>query len=317
MPGPIAVADLGTNSTRLLVARRSPRRRARELERRTDGHAPGRGRRRAAASWPTTRWSASSACLAEYRELADEHGADRRDRRGHERRARRRPTATEFRAAVRERHGFDVRTITRRRGGAPHLPRRHGRAATADGPTLVIDIGGGSTEYVVGTCRAPTRTFHVSTRHGLGPPDRAPPDAPTRPRAEELAALADEAARRDRGRDVPAASARGRRAGDRRGRHRRPRSPRSTRSSSPTTPRGCTATGWRWPTCERMLARLAALPLHERREVPGLHPDRAPTIVAGRGDPGRVDARLRARSGRGERGRHPPRRRAARRLSDG
>ena len=28
-------------------------------------------------------------------------------------------------------------------------------------------------------------------------------------------------------------------------------------------------------------ARLAALPLEERRAVPGLHPDRAPTIVAG------------------------------------
>ena len=28
-------------------------------------------------------------------------------------------------------------------------------------------------------------------------------------------------------------------------------------------------------------ARLAAMPLEERREVPGLHPDRAPTIVAG------------------------------------
>jgi exopolyphosphatase / guanosine-5'-triphosphate,3'-diphosphate pyrophosphatase len=33
--------------------------------------------------------------------------------------------------------------------------------------------------------------------------------------------------------------------------------------------------------CERMLAMLAALPLDERREVPGLHPGRAPTIVAG------------------------------------
>jgi exopolyphosphatase / guanosine-5'-triphosphate,3'-diphosphate pyrophosphatase len=33
--------------------------------------------------------------------------------------------------------------------------------------------------------------------------------------------------------------------------------------------------------CELILARLAAMPLAERRQVPGLHPDRAPTIVAG------------------------------------
>ena len=33
--------------------------------------------------------------------------------------------------------------------------------------------------------------------------------------------------------------------------------------------------------CDRMLGTLAALPLDERRQVPGLHPDRAPTIVAG------------------------------------
>ena len=33
--------------------------------------------------------------------------------------------------------------------------------------------------------------------------------------------------------------------------------------------------------CERILGELAALPLAERRLVTGLHPDRAPTIVAG------------------------------------
>jgi exopolyphosphatase/guanosine-5'-triphosphate,3'-diphosphate pyrophosphatase len=33
--------------------------------------------------------------------------------------------------------------------------------------------------------------------------------------------------------------------------------------------------------CERMLALLAELPLDRRREITGLHPDRAPTIVAG------------------------------------
>jgi exopolyphosphatase/guanosine-5'-triphosphate,3'-diphosphate pyrophosphatase len=33
--------------------------------------------------------------------------------------------------------------------------------------------------------------------------------------------------------------------------------------------------------CQQILERLAALPLEERRRVKGLHPDRAPTIVAG------------------------------------
>jgi exopolyphosphatase/guanosine-5'-triphosphate,3'-diphosphate pyrophosphatase len=35
------------------------------------------------------------------------------------------------------------------------------------------------------------------------------------------------------------------------------------------------------PSIQRLLSRLASLPLAERVEVPGLHPDRAPTIVAG------------------------------------
>ena len=34
-------------------------------------------------------------------------------------------------------------------------------------------------------------------------------------------------------------------------------------------------------TCERIERMLAALPDAERREVTGLHPERAPTIVAG------------------------------------
>jgi exopolyphosphatase / guanosine-5'-triphosphate,3'-diphosphate pyrophosphatase len=33
--------------------------------------------------------------------------------------------------------------------------------------------------------------------------------------------------------------------------------------------------------CERIAAQLAALTVNERRRVTGLHPDRAPTIVAG------------------------------------
>ena len=35
------------------------------------------------------------------------------------------------------------------------------------------------------------------------------------------------------------------------------------------------------PAIQRLLSRLASAPLAERREIAGLHPDRAPTIVAG------------------------------------
>ena len=35
------------------------------------------------------------------------------------------------------------------------------------------------------------------------------------------------------------------------------------------------------PSIQRMLSRLASAPLAERVEIAGLHPDRAPTIVAG------------------------------------
>ena len=35
------------------------------------------------------------------------------------------------------------------------------------------------------------------------------------------------------------------------------------------------------PAIQRLLSRLASVPLAERRRIPGLHPDRAPTIVAG------------------------------------
>ncbi len=35
------------------------------------------------------------------------------------------------------------------------------------------------------------------------------------------------------------------------------------------------------PAIQRMLSQLASAPLAQRVEIPGMHPDRAPTIVAG------------------------------------
>ncbi len=66
--------------------------------------------------------------------------------------------------------------------------------------------------------------------------------------------------------------------------------------------------------CERMLAMLAALPLHARRDVPGLHPDRAPTILAGVAILVAIHAPFRPPTGRHQRGRHPSRRRNRRPL---
>ena len=56
----------------------------------------------------------------------------------------------------------------RRYGGTPHLPGGDlsDRAPTArERPTLVIDIGGGSTELVIGT--GATIVFQVSTQAGV------------------------------------------------------------------------------------------------------------------------------------------------------
>ena len=65
--------------------------------------------------------------------------------------------------------------------------------------------------------------------------------------------------------------------------------------------------------CEGMLEMLASLPVAKRREVTGLHPDRAPTIVAGVAILTESHAGLRPRADGGQRGRHPARRGTRRR----
>ena len=61
------------------------------------------------------------------------------------------------------------------------------------------------------------------------------------------------------------------------------------------------------PSATGMLDLLAALPLERRREVTGLHPDRAPTIVAGVVILIEVLRAVRPRRDRGLRARHPAR----------
>jgi exopolyphosphatase/guanosine-5'-triphosphate,3'-diphosphate pyrophosphatase len=143
-----------------------------------------------------------------------------------------------------------------------------------DGSTLVIDIGGGSTELVVGTgdevtCHASLQAGVVrhSERHIASDP----------PTALELEALAGDArglietAIRP-GLEVRAGIAV---AG----------TPTSLAAIElelvPYDPVRVHGHVLPLPTIQRLFSQLASAPLSERRQIPGLHPDRAPTIVAG------------------------------------
>ena len=183
----------------------------------------------------------------------------------------------EFAAAVRDRYGLDARTLS---GDEEARLTFLGATAARDPPApderlLVIDIGGGSTELVVG--ERGDVAFHVSTQVGVvrHSERHLHSDPPT---PEELDALAADAARRAR-----RGGARGRARAASRPRSRSP----ARRRSAPAIDLGYDARRRRGPPAlarralEAMLDRLAALPLAERREVPGLDPDRAPTIVAG------------------------------------
>ncbi len=270
----IAVADLGTNSTRLLVADVTAAGVLEQVEHRTvvtrlgEG-VDGSGRLADAAL------ARVHDCLATYREVADRLEVDRsiavatsavRDaENGHR-----------FREDVRERHGFDLRVISGdEEARLTFLGATAGRAQRSS--TLVIDIGGGSTEYVVGE-PASSPSFHVSTRLGsVRQSERhLPEDPPSRESMDALSAAA---------REIIAAEV--------------PAEVRETVTSGIAVAGTATSLaaidqelspydasrvhGYRlsFGACERMLSTLAAMPVAERREVAGLHPDRAPTIVAG------------------------------------
>ena len=275
-PTRIAVADLGTNSTRLLIAEVAADGTLSELERRTTVTRLGEGVDASGRLGEAAMERVHSA-LAEYRELAERHGVTRslavatsavRDA----------DNGRRFVEDVRERDGFDLRVIT-----GDDEARLTFLGATAERPagggktTLVIDIGGGSTEYVAGEPGA-TPSFHVSTRLGsVRQTERhlaADPPAP-----EEMQALA-RAARAIVATEVPeevrgsvgaciavAGTATSLAAID--------------QELVPYDPGRVHGYRLLLGECERMLARLAAVDVERRRAVPGLHPDRAQTIVAG------------------------------------
>jgi exopolyphosphatase / guanosine-5'-triphosphate,3'-diphosphate pyrophosphatase len=257
---PIAVVDIGTNTTRLLVAEVEDGQVV-ELERRTkitrlgqDVDATGRLADEAMDRVAET--------IAGYREVIDRMGATKvvavatsamRDS----------SNGPDFHDHLKEKFGIDARTISGdEEARLTFLGATAGR--TDDRETVVIDIGGGSTEYVAGRAGAEP-TFHTSTQMGsVRYTERFLRHDP--PTAEEMAAVAD--AVREM---VPRLEAEHAIA------------VAGTATSLAAIDGAEEVHGHRLSlaSCERIAAMLAGKTVEERRNVQGLHPDRAPTIVAG------------------------------------
>ncbi|HEU5105497.1 MAG TPA: Ppx/GppA phosphatase family protein [Solirubrobacterales bacterium] len=141
-------------------------------------------------------------------------------------------------------------------------------------PTLVIDIGGGSTELIVG--RGSEISFHDSLQAGVvRHSERYITGDP--PEASELEALATDV--RGLIEDSVGAGIEARQGIAVAG------TPTSLAAVElglePYDPSRVHGHTLALPSIQRMLSQLASVPLAERVEIAGLHPDRAPTIVAG------------------------------------
>lgn len=257
---PVAVIDIGTNTTRLLVAEVEDGEVV-ELERRTTITSLGQGVD-ASGRLAQEAMDRVAEAIAAYREAIDRLGVEKVV-----------ATATSamrdaqngpgFRDYLKERFGIEARTIS-----GDEEARLTFLGATAgrndDRDTVVIDIGGGSTEYVLGKA-GEDPSFHVSTQMGsVRHTERFLHTDPPKP--EELQALADDVRA-----TVPELEAEHAIA------------VAGTATSLAAIDGAEEVHGYRLTlgACERIAAMLAALPVEERRDVKGLHPDRAPTIVAG------------------------------------
>ncbi len=270
----VAVVDIGTNSTRLLVADVSAQGAVTQLLRESIVTRLGEGVD-ATGRLGDAPMQRVFATLGRYRRTIDELGATAaiavltsavRDA----------ANGAEFTAAVRDGFDLDARTIDGDEEAALTFA-----GATSERPhdgrdVVVIDIGGGSTELVVG--RNGEVAFHVSTQAGVVRQterhlhDDPPPPAGLQALVAEAQAIFEAA--------VPTALC------DR----------VQTAIGVAGTPTSCASIELELEpydparvhghvlelgTLEMQLARLAQMTGDERREVTGLHPDRAPTIVAG------------------------------------
>ena len=271
----VAVVDIGSNSTRLLIAELRDDRVHRELMRHSDVTRLGAGVD-ADGRLRDDAMQRVYDVLERYRGEIDRHRCEAavavltsavRDS----------ANGAQFAATVRDRYRVEPHVLT---GDQEAQLTYRGATSERDPgdrtPTLVLDIGGGSTELVIG--EGPDVGFHVSTQAGVvRQTERHLHDDP--PTEDQLGELASDV------RGILTAAV--------------PETQRSavrhavavagtatslaaiTQRLEPYDPDRVHGYRLSASECERVLGELKRMDLDRRRHVPGLHPDRAPTIVAG------------------------------------
>jgi exopolyphosphatase/guanosine-5'-triphosphate,3'-diphosphate pyrophosphatase len=271
----VGVVDIGTNSTRLLICDVAPDGSVTEVDRRSEVTRLGQGVE-VTGTLEAAAMERVFLTLAAYREALDARSVERttavmtsavRDA----------SNGSRFGEEIRWRFGLAATTLT---GDEEAQLTFRGvmsaRRAPREDPVVVIDIGGGSTEFIVGEERG--MTFHASLQLGVvRQGERHIHSDPPRP--EELQGLAEDA-RRAIVTGVDTA---------RRGTVRWGIAVAGTPTAAaaieqrlePYAPSRVHGFQLGRATCELLLARLATMTEAERRQVVGLHPDRAPVIVPG------------------------------------
>ena len=274
-PVRVAVADIGSNSTRLLIADVEDGRVVRELEHRSIVTRLGAG--------VDSNGALSEEGIERVYETLDEYAANVERDSADKRIAvltsavRDASNGEDFAKSVRERYGFEPHVLSGDdEAQLTFLGATSERDPDDRTPTLVVDIGGGSTELVTGAGRE--ADFHVSTQAGVvRQTERHLHHDPPWP--DELEALSSEVReivisgvperkRRAIGRGIGVAGTATQLASIAQG-------------LEPYDPKKVHRYALSVQEAREILGRLAAVGLEERKKTRGLDPARAPTIVAG------------------------------------
>ena len=272
----IAVVDIGTNSTRLLLADVAADGSITELARRSEVTRLGVGVD-SSGVLSEEAMARVFATLDDYSAMIEQLGGADKRRAVLTSATRDAANGGEFTQQVAERYQLDARAIPgEQEAQLSFLGATSGRDPDDGSQIVVVDIGGGSTELIIGHGR--TVGFHVSTQLGVVRQSERHivHDPPTTAEIDELNAEIDEVLAAG----VPQAE----------------REHVTTIIAVPGTATSMAAIdlelepydpeavhGYRvsLQRCREIAARMASMPEAERREVAGLHPDRAPTILAG------------------------------------